>query len=288
MIRTSGIRNNSSAADYIYFVKGLYFLQEFKPKEAYSYLSKSNLNNIALTNQIENSSVESLVSARIFSNNVKECFNCPETEVMVDSVFLATAFSFIKSKFTKADLAQNLMKLDSLTKDTKTWKRKLAHYLTANYYYNISNTGYFRGTLSGQSHCCSYNYFFSTYSKHQLAEDLIKTNKGYNLFNIENYNKTYFSFANRAKEHYEKVISLSSDRELNARCLYLAAKCELNMMYNSENFSCSGYNYYDGSITNEIMKYKESFKKLHNNYRDTKFYKMILKECGFFRIYCSL
>ncbi|MCD4792980.1 MAG: hypothetical protein K8R54_07095 [Bacteroidales bacterium] len=288
MIRTSGIRNNSSAADYLYLVKGLYYLQEFKPKEAYSYLSKSSLNNIALSNQIENSSIESLVSARIFSNNIKECFSCSEQEVMVDSVFLASVFSFIIPKLTKAELAVNLIKLDSLTNDPKTWKKKLAHYLLGNYYYNISNSGYYRGTLSGQSHCCSYNYFFGTYRKQQLAEDLIQNNKGYNLFNIENYNKTYFCFANRAKEHYEKVISLSSDKELNARCLYLAAKCELNMMYNSDNFSCSGYNYYDGSVSGDNIEYKVSFEKLYNNYRDTKFYKMILKECSFFRIYCSL
>ncbi|MCD4664101.1 MAG: hypothetical protein K8R68_02445, partial [Bacteroidales bacterium] len=267
MIRTSDIRYDCSAKDYLYYIKGLYYLQESNPKEARLYLNKSSLNKIALSDQIEDSSIESLVSARIFSNNIKECFSCPETEVMVDSVFLASVFSFIKPKFTKADLALNLIKLDSLTNNSKTWKRKLAHYLLANYYYNISNSGYYRGTLSGQSHCCSYNYFFSKYSKHKLAEELIQSNKGYNLFNVKNYNKTYFNFANKAKEHYEKVISISKDKELNARCLYLAAKCELNMMYNSDDFSYSGYNDYDGIVTNEILVYKESFKKLRNNYQ---------------------
>ena len=73
------------------------------------------------------------------------------------------------------------------------------------------------------------------------------------------------------------------NRELNVRCLYLMAKCEQNTMFNNET------NYYgDGSMTDVTSKYKSSFKRLKTEYSDTKFNKMILKECSFYRYYCSL
>ncbi len=64
------------------------------------------------------------------------------------------------------------------------------------------------------------------------------------------------------------------------------AKCELNEMYNSDKIYYR--NMYDGAVNKKTLKYKKSFEKLKNSYNDTEFYKMIIRECSFFRYYCSL
>lgn len=45
---------------------------------------------------------------------------------------------------------------------------------------------------------------------------------------------------------------------------------------------------YDGTVDSRTKPYKNSFKALKRDYMDTKFYKMIIKECSYFRYYCSL
>jgi len=263
-----GSTGDFGATGYLNYVKGLYYLREADPKTAYTFLRKSSPN--------QGRRSEGQVSARIFSNNTIECFNCPETLVMVDSVFLAEPFSFIKSQFDIIDLSVNLIKLDSMSRSGAQWKRKLAAYLLGNYYFNISNTGYFRGTLSERCNCCSYGWNAGGLNAHQI----IKKEGAYNLYSITNYKKVHFEFSSKAYIYYEKVISNSDDQELNARCLYMMAKAELNMSYNGTE-PIGPYGIADA-------RYKTSFKSLKEDYNDTEFYKSIIKQCGFFRYYCSL
>ncbi len=178
-----------------------------------------------------------------------------------------------------------MIKLEALTSDEKIWKRKLAHYLLGNYYYNITNTGYFRGTLSGGSNCCDYAYFLGYYNEHTVAADLIEAREGYNLFDIGNHAQTFHGLQQNARKHYEKVIEYSTDKELNARCLYMMAKCELNALYNSDGELA---HYYDGGMPEGMEAYKDSFRRLRAGYQDTRFYDLIIEECSFFRYYCSL
>jgi hypothetical protein len=283
MRRASTMPNNASPKDYLQFVKGLYYLQQGDAKTAYALLNTSSLNSG--DSPSEEIYLGDYVSAKIFSNNITECFNCEDT-VMVDSVFLSPLFSFIQPAFSKAELALYLTKLDSLTQDAKPWKSKLAHYLLANYYFNVANTGYYRGTLSGQSNCCSYHYFFSEYEHHSVASDLIAHREGYNLSDIADHYKSDNGLAKKAYDHYAEVIAKSDDKELNARCLYMMAKCELNEYYNVA--TDLPYDGYDGTVDADTKPYKNSFKQLKKEYTDTKFYKMIIRECSFFRYYCSI
>ncbi len=284
MKRTGNVKE-SSAEDYLLFIKGHYYLQQGRPDLALEYLDQSplDLNN----GSMDAIGITGLVPAKIFSNNIKECFNCDDGEVMVDSVFLASVFNFIPSSMKRSELAKSLTKLDSLTRDSKQWKRKVAHYLLGNYYFNVSNTGYYRGVLRGAGNCCSYNYFPYNHTTLKDAEERIRVGEGYNLFSIKNLEKTYYSHTDRARQHYEQVIANSTDKELNARCLYMLAKCELNSFYNSEE-KYGRYTFYDGSMEGSAANYKENFKKLRTEYSDTRFYKMIIGECGFFRYYCSM
>ncbi len=259
--------------DYINFQKGIYYLYDKNPKLALTFFSK------------DISYEEAEISARIFSNNIKECFECPEEDVMLDEVYKSSVFSFINEYFSRKELAQNLVKLEQLTQDKKQWKAKLANYLLGNYYYNISNTGYYRGTLTENTNCCEYTYL-GWYGQDEIkdADQIIKNKEGYNLSNIIGYNKYYFGMSKAALDYYQKTIDLSSDKELNARCLYLMAKCELNDFYNLGSTDTFEIKEEYGNI--ELPNY-QSFKTLKKTYSDTEFHSMILKECSYYKAYSA-
>ncbi len=264
-----------NASDYLLYTKGLQYLRQGNPGDAYPLLQNNptNTSGQPIANQ---------VSAFVFSNNTRECFTCGQYEVMVDSVFLASVYSFIKPNFSKADLAKNLMTLEEMTSDEKQWKRKLAHYLLGNYYFNVSNTGYFRGALSGDDNCCDYNYFPYGLDR-KTTDEYIESKSGYNLKEFNFQQRTNFDLADIAYQHYEKVLSLSTDRELNARCLYMMAKCELNNLYNKHS-----YYEYEGQVTEKELPYKKSFETLERDYKNTKFYGKLFRECSFFREYSGI
>jgi len=210
---------NIDYLDYINYQKGVYYLYEKKPTLALEFFTKNKTYKGAKT-----------IPAKIFSNNIKECFECPESDVMNDQVYKASVFSFIKKEFSRKELAENLIALEKLRHDEKQWKVKLANYLLGNYYFNISNTGYYRGLLTSNSNCCIYHYIKG--DKYKAADQVIKNKEGYNLSTIEGHEKYYFGLSTTAMNYYQKTIDLSTDKELNARCLYLMAKCELNSFYN--------------------------------------------------------
>ncbi|RXQ91024.1 hypothetical protein EO244_13045 [Ancylomarina salipaludis] len=269
-------KSNSSLnfIDYVNEQKGIYYLYQKDPESALEFFNKSQTEE------------RISVPARIFSNNIKECFSCDVDSVMTDEVYKADVFSFIQPEFSKKDLAANLIELEKLTHNEKQWKAKLANYLLANYYYNISNTGYYRGILNNRGNCCHYNFMsYSYYSKAKISDEIISAQTGYNLSDITYYKRKYYDLSSMAMQYYQNVIGLSADRELNARCLYLIAKCELNTYYNlgsKDEISFKISKYYDLKLPN----YK-SFKKLKEDYSDTKFHQMIIKECSYFRLYSS-
>lgn len=258
--------------DYINYQKGVYYLYERNPTLALGFFNKNKTYKGVKT-----------IPAKIFSNNIKECFECPENDVMNDQVYKASVFSFIKKEFSRKELAENLIALEKLRHDETQWKVKLANYLLGNYYFNISNTGYYRGLLTSNGNCCSYNYIKG--DKYKAADQVIENKKGYNLSDIEGHEKDYFGLSSTAMDYYQKTIDLSTDKELNARCLYLMAKCELNSFYNlggSDTFEVKESEYF----TFKLPQYK-SFKTLEEDYSTTEFYDMIIGECSYFRLYSS-
>ncbi|WP_282036570.1 hypothetical protein [Saccharicrinis aurantiacus] len=250
--------------------KGLYYLNHGDPVQAKAHFDAK--------------STQGIISAKVFSNNIKECFYCDD-DLMEDEVYKASCFSFIEPEFTFYDLSDNLIKLDSLTHDPAIWKQKLAYYLLGNYYFNVSNTGYYRG-LQKQYR----NAYYNNGIKNSKDLDLSSPNKvGYNLdgFSFGSNKRIYYALADTAYNYYNKVIDLSTDKELNARCSYLMAKCELNHLYNNNQSRSYGYGYYDGALNNETSDYKKGFKRLKDDYADTQFYGRIIKECSFFNYYTT-
>ncbi|WP_109436077.1 hypothetical protein [Aquimarina sp. AU119] len=271
---------SQSSLDFISYInhqKGVYYLYQRNPEEALIYFNKE-----------KNPAREASIPGTIFSNNIKECFSCPEKNIMADEVYKADVFSFIKTNFSKKELAINLIELKKLTHNEKQWKSKLANYLLANYYYNISNTGYYRGILTNNGNCCDYNYIDyanDRYKNTKIGANIIANRSGYTLSDVSYYDKHYFGLSDTAIEYYQKVIDLSTDKELNARCLYLMAKCELNDYYNngsSNTFEIKLSEYQ----TIQLPNYN-SFKILKEQYSDTEFHKMIIRECSYFKAYSS-
>ena len=268
--------------DYVNYQKGIYFLYDNKPDLALEYFEKNK--SYKAKKQIPNT---------IFSNNIKECFSCSASEVMDDEVYKADVFSFIDERFSRRQLANNLKELEKLTSDEKPWKAKLANYLLANYYYNISNTGYYRGLLTDNTNSGDgiyINYAQNPYGRIKTtAEELIAKRTGYNMSNIRyyEYEKHYFDMSGLALKYYQNVIDLSTDKELNARCAYLMAKCELNDFYNN-----GGYETFEVSLNNKWNETIElpalsSFRLLKQKYADTDFQRMIINECSYYRYYSN-
>lgn len=281
MLATRGERTPDEALAYVYEAEGLYYLQKADPQKALSFFEKSDLIPKRF-HYSANSDTQTGISALIFSNNTMECFHCDKNIVMTDSVFLAGVFDFIKPHFDKTGLTRNLLKLDSLAKGSTKWKAKLANYLLANYYFNVSNTGYFRGTLSNRGNCCE-SYYGINQNEGNSSADWINEKHGFNLSNVSDYPSVYFGLAQEASAFYQKVLDNSSDPELNARCLYMMAKCELNEMYAFKDMDYYGY---DGGNVDD--QYHSSFKTLKEDYTQTNFYQQTIKECSFFRYYVSL
>ena len=107
---------------------------------------------------------------------------------------------------------------------------------------------------------------------------------------------------NLALKHYEIALNNSQDNELKAKTTYQIAKTKLALfdlkydkdgypqglswMYskNQKYFYGSDDKFYEDFLLKDGKKY---FDNLQQNYKDTKYYKELLKECGDFRTYIN-
>lgn len=244
--------------------------------KGYMYFRSGNFNKAL---PYFNISDKKNIPATVFSNNTMECFNCKPALVMEDQVYKASAYLFLNKKMNKHDLLSNLQQLEQMTQNTelKQWKRKLAYYLLGNYFFNVSNTGYYRALIYPNRRYY-YNYYFG--EKRPEIADVVDKKATYS-FPYGGYANTYNGLAKKAKLYYENTIILSTDNELNARCAYMIAKCELNDFYN--NVWKKNYYDYDG---NQYNTFKNSgFEALKTKYNNTNFYQTIRSKCNFFAQY---
>ncbi len=302
--RVKDMPSEVTPKDLITFAIGHYFLQQGEPRQALPWLEKSVLDN-AEANSISDY-FQKLVPASVFSNNTYECYSCDVEEVMEDEVYKADLFAFIHSGLgtegdpegmgdlalgidrlmQKSKLAKSLLMLDSLSNCGTKWKEKLAHYLLGNYYFNVSNTGYYRHLLVGYNcNSARYRYFPFDAEKYESASDLYARREGYNLEGSAKMRKMYHGLAKIAYRHYEEMLALSDDRELNSRTLYMMAKCELNDLYNHSVYSRRRYH---GGTKHGADQYRDSFAILCNEYSGTKTFARIESKCRFFQNYCPM
>jgi hypothetical protein len=96
----------------------------------------------------------------------------------------------------------------------------------------------------------------------------------------DNYNSTinnekeifHYHDCREAELNYLKAATLNTKREFQAKCMWMAAKCEHNIWLETE---------YDEETTGDFIAGKY-FNLLREKFSDTKYYSEIIYECGYF------
>lgn len=134
-----------------------------------------------------------------------------------------------------------------------------AHLLfeVANGYYNITHFGngrsFYEGSAGGYDEYFNFDY-------------LDDNNRAYTQSKI-------FDCQLSAK-YYQKALDASKNIEFKAMCTFMLAKCEQNQFYRIK------LKTYEGDF-----KAGQYFANLKNSYKTTKYYKEVIRECGYFSTY---
>lgn len=228
------------------------------------------------------------ISSLIFGHNVWESFGSkPEESMKAENT---SAFSFIKPKMNKLELADVLLQLQKIGagKDEKAIK---ANQLIGNLLYNTSVLGYYREVF---------------------VMDIDNSNgPKFQFWNVDNppfhyYYKNYSSKSfvdadnfDLAINYYQKALNLSKDREQKARILFQMASAEQGKYYQWEMKNDEPVDYndpkYDEKEKNRQAfwdktkneKYRTYFAELKKNYSDTKTAKDLQTSCLYYGYYSS-
>lgn len=129
----------------------------------------------------------------------------------------------------------------------------------ADYYFLMAN-GYYNITYFGNSRSFYSSPLYDRYDVYFYWRESIKPDA---IFDCS-----------KSKEYYVKAFNTSKNKEFKAKCAFMAAKCEQNDFFVQRDNS--------SDIDFSAGKY---FKLLKEHYSTTKYYKEVLKECGYFRTY---
>ncbi|WP_316746020.1 hypothetical protein [Pedobacter gandavensis] len=138
-------------------------------------------------------------------------------------------------------------------------------YLLANAYYNISYYGNNR-------------YFY--------VSSLTDT-YGSSAFSVPAPFRPLYLSGKLAEKYYLMARAATKNKEQQARCTFMASKCERNESYNRsfdlpENKGANAW-----SVEIHPMYFGQNFSLLAKQYADTRFYKEAIEECGYFRQYLN-
>lgn len=138
-------------------------------------------------------------------------------------------------------------------------------YLLANAYYNISYYGNNRG------------FYVSS----------LTDTYGSNAFSVPAAFRPMYLTGKLAEKYYTMARLATKNKEQQARCTFMASKCERNESYNRsyelpENKTA---NYW--SVETNPIYFGQNFSMLTKQYADTRFYQEVIAECGYFRQYLN-
>ena len=226
------------------------------------------------------------ISSLVFGHNVWESFQSkPEESMKAENT---SAFSFIKSKMNKIELAEALIQLENIGKG-KDDKARQANQLIGNLLYNTSVLGYYRE-------------LFVMDVNNENGPKFQFGNPAQSPFYVYYKNFTSTSFVepdnfDLANNFYQKALNLSKDKETKARILFQMASAEQGKYYQWETAQNFTGKYedkdYDAKqkLFNENLdktkneKYRTAFANLKKNYSDTKMYKDLQSSCLYFGYY---
>jgi hypothetical protein len=138
------------------------------------------------------------VSKRIFGHNIQVWYSGKERNIMRADYL--DEFSFIHDNMNEAEVTDVLMRLQAIGEEKDGDRAAKAYYLMANFFYNVSVTGYYRHYLRFDN-----NNGFS-YSKFSLDDD------------------TYLNTLYLSEQYLEKAKKYAKDDELKAHIVFAQAK----------------------------------------------------------------
>lgn len=169
--------------NYIAYFKGVLRLTEGNFKDAKKQFDKQT---------------RLVVSKLIFGHNIKVHYSGYENVVMRDDYL--SEFPFLRDNMTELDVTDALMQLQKIG-DKKGDEAAKANYLIANFYYNVSVTGYYR---------------------HYLRFD---NNNGFCYDKYGSYgDEPYKNTLQLSSNYLEKAMKTASDNELKAHIVFAQAK----------------------------------------------------------------
>ena len=287
--------NNSKfkLSEFIANYKGTLYLKERKFD-----LAKAEFKKVPKNFSIETTSYYSTdktysynwysgISNGIFGYNKIECFNCPESQVIVKPY--VNEFKFIKPKMNKLELTEAIIELSELAKKSDQQAVK-ANYLLANFYYNTTSLGYFRELLSfdrNNENGPKFHSFINPNSEIKILDKIfINYYKNYNI------SAQYINNFSLGEEYVKNALINVSEPELKAQILYTASKIEQGKFYEYAANNLTEDTWYIDFGSPEMIKYKlannrKYFKQL-KSLSSTKLYKEVRSNCKYFDTYINL
>lgn len=252
--------------------------QKFYP-ESTDYNSDQNINSYDGFSGISNG---------VFGYNIKECFECPENEMMINSYL--KDFDFIKKEMNKLELTDALTQLSHIAQQTDERGAK-ANLLLSNFYFNTTGAGYFRELLSFDLSNGNGPKFHNLLSPEDEVAETNKTFKNY--YKYYNWYSQFSSDFDISLKYAATALKNVKDPELKAQILFAAAKAEQGKfyLYAEKNLKETDYYYLDYTDAS-VMKYK--VKNFRNYFKElkamttTKTYKTVKSNCAYFDAYVNM
>ena len=223
---TSGLDNKDS---YMAYVKGVMRLTVGDFEGAKQYFAKGT---------------RLKVSHRIFGNNIYVYYSEEEDLIMRDDYI--DEFPFIQDDMNEYQVADALMQLQRIGENGDE-KAAKANYLIANFFYNVSQTGFFR---------------------HYLRFD---NNNGFSYWKF-GFDAKYTNTIGHSANYIAKANMDTKDRELKAHLIFAAAKVAQEAV---EIEHPDMWDYY------MVVPHKEF--ELLDGFKDTDYCDQVYKHCSYYR-----
>lgn len=159
--------------------------------------------------------------------------------------------------YTKLSFLLKMKEMESkIAKNEDVYNNSL---LLGNAFYNISYFGnaraFYDGRIINESHSSTWD--------------------------MDSVNYKIFTDCTLYIKYYQKAFDNATNKEQKAKCTYMLTKCERNDYYNMHLFNLPD-DYENYNKAGYFVSW-EGFKKLKADYSDTKYYKEVIEECGYFR-----
>ena len=179
----NGAVSTGNTDNYIAYFKGVLRLSEGNLKEAKKMFDKQT---------------RLKVSKRIFGNNIIVYYSGDEKDVMRDDYI--SDFPFIHDNMTELEVTDALLQLEKIG-NKKGDEAAKANYLIANFFYNVSVTGYYR---------------------HYLRFD---NNNGFSYYKYGSYgDEPYKNTVQLSGNYLDKAMQTATDSDLKAHIAFASAK----------------------------------------------------------------